>query len=231
MGRIVSENSSNDHGPGSAASSTHLADDTLDDNETSNESACDSLDVAQHQSSEILADTNDGIRKKISLKNSKRAKYNTGNSKAKFLVECRQCKESFETCDARMYHGASFHAKGTKKTFECHLCKKQSSGRQALQIHMKSMHTGHTLLHKCPYPMCSKSFTQKSHLNAHTNEIHTKKIMFECDECGKKFYRKGHLIDHLKSKHGMKFKCNLCKTALASKQSLKRHMNSMHNAQ
>lgn len=47
---------------------------------------------------------------------------------------------------------------------------------------------------------CSKSFTNKAHVNRHVQSVHLK-IQHQCDHCGKKFTRKDRLTEHLKQAH------------------------------
>ena len=47
---------------------------------------------------------------------------------------------------------------------------------------------------------CSKSFTNKAHLNRHVQSVHLK-IQHRCDHCEKNFTRKDRLTEHLKQAH------------------------------
>lgn len=127
-------------------------------------------------------------------------KTNKGNG----VVKCRRrnCTESFESDDALMYHVTSYHRKGVKNAFSCHLCKKTfPTNKRKLRVHINAVHFGLKTA-KCPYPMCSKSFATKSGLQSHTSRVHTKTFPFKCSKCTRKFYCKSDLGKHFAYKHG-----------------------------
>lgn len=124
-----------------------------------------------------------------------------------FKVKCLaprngQCKASFKTRDAMLYHLTCYHAKGIKKIFECHLCKRSYLKNHHIQSHVRSVHTG-LMAFKCSYQSCSKRFAVKGNLTRHINSVHSDLRPFVCPNpsCSKKFSRKTNLKRHLDLVH------------------------------
>lgn len=155
--------------------------------------------------------------KSIRLANGKSV---SGQANEEFTVTCpwKFCWENqFESVDAMRYHLTTFHRKGRKHHFECHLCKAALNDKLLLQKHINSLHN--SIL--CPFPACSKTFTWQKYLRRHINnihEFHTKKKVFPCEMCPMKYYRKNHLGRHMAAKHGVgkTYSCVICQTTVVS---------------
>lgn len=195
MDVLSSSRFQNDHG-GAAVSNAKCSVLTPDHNVSWIEDEPESED----ESKDIAVRDVDGNEKDLCAKNI--AMRSLSNGVRNTAVMCRSrgvCKESFENRDAMMYHLANYHGKGTKTTYECHLCRQISPNKANLQRHLKR-HTGHVRF-ECPIRKCPRNFTAKASLERHVNVIHTKEIAFGCSKCSMKFYRKDVLITHLANKH------------------------------
>lgn len=182
-------------------------------------------------SSDDDLDTDDTRKKKSASKTKKRVLHKAAKGSERFVVKCRRngCEDLFENSDALQYHVTSYHVKGIKKKFACHLCSKTFSSKRnlhthmawkhvgkkwrchlcerlyaskaSLRYHMQLEHTGQGLI-KCPFSLCTHAFVHKTFLKRHINAVHTKKIVFRCTSCLFKSYYKGNLTKHLATIHG-----------------------------
>ncbi|KAH6897210.1 hypothetical protein B0T10DRAFT_476314 [Thelonectria olida] len=102
----------------------------------------------------------------------------------------------------------------------CMFCEFKSAARWELEHHVEMHHSGKKVEDRktiqCPYKGCTKKFTRKSNLNAHTRVAH-EGFRFICGEvdlsnaglagwtndqgCGDKFSAKVRLEDHIRYKH------------------------------
>lgn len=112
------------------------------------------------------------------------------------------CKESYDSYDAMMHHVKHYHAKGIKKTFECHLCQKSLSRKVSIQGHIKLVHTGLKSF-ECPNQSCSRGFFRESNLKQHIDSVHRRLKPFKCSNtpCSRKFYLRRDLNRHIDSVH------------------------------
>lgn len=178
----------------------------------------------------------------------------------KFHVKCRgHCKDLFESKDAMMFHMNSYHVKGIKRIFACHLCKKIFTERKTLFHHMNAVHSRHKRF-VCPFQNCTKICYYKENLDKHIKHLHAKRHLpttrrkkppkscvvikqknaefpINCafGNCREIFENEGAMMYHVENSHskGIKklFECFLCKKSSPDRINLYQHMNAMHGRQ
>lgn len=84
----------------------------------------------------------------------------------------------------------------------------------------------------CDWSGCDKRFSQKAHLEAHKNSIHTgRRFVCEWPGCAKSFCRKYNLVEHSKM-HSVNNpnQCtfNNCGQTFSTKHGLQRHQQAQH---
>lgn len=172
------------------------------------------------------------------------------------IIKCgwRSCKNFFQSDGDAMYHMEQYHARGLKKTFECHLCKTPIVNVISLKQHMNAKHSHHKSFN-CQF--CPRIFHHNDSIRRHikfhhgreavplsrNEQIADSKLVDERknDEfpvhcgwrsCKQVFESKGAKSYHLLLFHrqGAKksFQCHLCKTTLVSIGSLEQHMIGLH---
>lgn len=70
--------------------------------------------------------------------------------------------------------------------------------------------------------MCDKSFADSYFLSKH-KLFHNVVKSYQCDECGRAFIIKQHLLQHKKKCRSFRFQCNECKNVFAQKSHLLAH--------
>ena len=75
---------------------------------------------------------------------------------------------------------------------------------------------------------CHKMFMYESELKGHVKAVHLKIKDFVCDNCEKSFSSKSHLNAHLSTHLENNFQCYMCGVKLARKMNLVNHMKSKH---
>ena len=92
------------------------------------------------------------------------------------------------------------------------------------------------VIHTCPYPKCTKSFSRpwrlKTHIRAHTGE---KPFKCNIEGCDKSYISNSHLQRHIENSHTITnnqipeaIPCPQCDKCYANKHSLKKHLKNRH---
>ena len=84
------------------------------------------------------------------------------------------------------------------------------------------------ITNKCA--ICSKVFSDSTHMVKHMRNIHAKIKDYKCPTCGKAFSQKSHLTRHIKTVHQMSrpHQCPDCGQSFTLAQNMKTHRESVH---
>ncbi|XP_054276639.1 zinc finger protein ZFP2-like [Macrosteles quadrilineatus] len=137
-------------------------------------------------------------------------------SKNEKITYCEQCDKHFEKPISLKKH-QSVHP---KESFNCTFCNKSFKHSWNFQSHIRS-HTGER-----PFvcSICSKTFTDKSALNAHTRIAHFTEKTHKCTFCGKAFKLKKQLDRHERIHTGHQYhRCEICGKLFTQKSNLMKH--------
>ena len=118
---------------------------------------------------------------------------------------CEMCDKRFNTKADLKVH-AQIHEE--TKRFSCEVCGKVFKRSDNMTRHVK-IHVNDRA-HKCI--TCGKGFNTRFNLKMHM-KMHegSKARIFACEYCGKSFYRRGSLIEHIRRCLNLKtYKCELC---------------------
>lgn len=110
------------------------------------------------------------------------------------------------------------------KPYSCDMCERQFYTESNLNSHKRV----HSLLSKEQCEFCSKTLKCRRDLVVHVRK-HIGVKPCSCPVCGQSFYSSIKVKNHMKTSHGGKFCCKLCKTVLSTKFELKGHINRVHN--
>lgn len=152
-----------------------------------------------------------------------------------YPVRCTQhpCIDRFESHDAMQHHIQTYH-KQDKKTFECHICKKQVRSNSAMKTHMVVKHEAKKP-YICSIAECGKRFSQPHAAKAHVARVHSKpRLKCLISGCTDRFIHiddvKSHVLkvhpDHMNTIRS--FHCYLCKRTYSNALTLRKHFKRMH---
>ena len=158
-------------------------------------------------------------RRHVTDNNKAIARVNNESTQPGESTLCHQCGKSYSDYEHLKSHIRFVH----NKKYSCHICFRPFSKPQLLASHI-SVHTGHRLL-KCS--TCGKEYASKGTLRKH-EYLHTGgEGPLICEFCELRFPSSDSLKYHVKDKHKIKdSKCELCGKTFFSKGSLKEHMMS-----
>ena len=108
-------------------------------------------------------------------------------------------------------------------SFSCTCCNFTYSSLSKLKSHLKSNYGNNR--QKCK--LCDKSFVE---LQTHINRVHKGIRKFECQECGKRFFKVPELESHINVVHKRlkPLKCKLCDFKAVNKGKLNYHIKIVH---
>lgn len=86
-----------------------------------------------------------------------------------YICQHQDCGRSYVNNSILKRHIQAFH--NSEKKFQCSHCGKCLASRQNLKEHLY-IHTGEKP-YKCPYPGCTSTFRQGTHLSAHKRSEHS----------------------------------------------------------
>lgn len=119
-------------------------------------------------------------------------------------------------------------AKINNRTFVCTICSKSFISKNNLTKH-ESIHLPDNLKKMISCPYCKKMFRMRKSLTVHVKAIHTCERPYVCEECGKAFPQKGHLIQHyVTHTTDRPCSCPKCFKSFKNTAHLKKHMD-IHN--
>ncbi|CAL4066535.1 unnamed protein product, partial [Meganyctiphanes norvegica] len=155
------------------------------------------------------------------------AESTSSEIKKKWRFSCTECgykcvKKSTLKKHSKKHEMRSIEEIVLSKQVMCELCGKMVKSKNSLKVHMQS-HSGE----KFPCSHCEKVYNSKYSLNDHAR-IHTGEKNKECPDCGKKFFGKKQLGNHIRRVHrtsDKQFLCSECGKSFKSKDLLKEHSN------
>ena len=167
--------------------------------------------------------------------------------------DCLECGKCFKSESHLKQHWKMFHE--TEFKHKCNLCGKSLKSARSLRLHLKISHEkirifcdicnkdfslGHIDAHKkshsdkiykCDH--CDTNFRNKRSIKSHIARFHSGNIRqkFDCDLCNVKLSEKANLNRHKKLVHtdSSQVSCEKCSKVFSSDDSLKRHIDHVHN--
>ncbi len=145
---------------------------------------------------------------------------------------CPTCKAiEFKTLSARNNHFLVAHTQG-----EPYLCQNKDCNKSFKTKNKRSYHERTCLggpRFNCG--RCDKTFASQRNLTDHLKVVHEKDVanyMFDCEHCGKKFYKRcnydSHVISHQPRHVRKMFKCDQCGQSFKRSKNLKLHKEAKH---
>lgn len=139
-----------------------------------------------------------------------------------FSWNCGHCQERFLQQDACNFHLLMKHT----SAFVCPVDKRDFSGFKAMSLFCHHLRNKHSelfpdLTFSCTF--CKREFPSIYDKLSHMKNCSVKK--FSCDHCGKKFFRKSELSNHLKFVSGeLCYPCLICSKKFETNTDMKIHM-------
>lgn len=119
-----------------------------------------------------------------------------------------------------------------KPKFKCEYCEKEFSRQRGYKSHVSFVHEGRKDF-VCKVEDCKRDFAHQRSLKQHYFDYHKEYYMeVVCKECGKTCDDKDSLEKHQQESHNkdVRHTCPVCKKLFCRKNSLTRHMNSVHSS-
>lgn len=113
----------------------------------------------------------------------------------RYSCDNEDCGEKFFSSVDLANHKKKFHGDPLK----CSVCSKAYNSKRSLNRHEKTHQTSLNKQQKSliSCPVCKKMFLKNS-LKRHHDRIHLNLRQHSCDICGRSFYMKRRIIDHVK---------------------------------
>lgn len=138
---------------------------------------------------------------------------------------CNICGKLFPCLNTRVNHISKEHQ--SNKRYKCPVCQEKFISYDSRMKHLKSVHHEKTATYSCSF--CSKQFDLSSYRTAHIKREHLKELNYMCTVCGKKFFRRFELTEHMVKHNGERiFQCDICKKSYARRKTLREHLK-IHN--
>ena len=140
----------------------------------------------------------------------------------KDFYECSICSCCFNNKRAFDEH----REEHTEMDFHCIYCGKRFKTTESLKVHMVLHDDDQTVILKCPYDSCKKSFLKRSlyeeHVSSHIG-------MYTCFKCGRMFRGRHNKDMHVRMcTDSGNFRCEFCNQGYSNAQALKRHKDAQH---
>jgi KRAB domain-containing zinc finger protein len=138
--------------------------------------------------------------------------------------QCDLCGTTISTKYSLEKHMKLTHEE-TDLKHHCHICSKAFKNTNYLPRHIQAVHEG-----KKPFQcnVCSCAFYGKFKLEQHIQGVHEGTKPYHCHSCDSKFYFPSAMKEHIARIHEgkipEKIKCSICEKLVASKGSLKKHI-------
>ncbi|XP_070203245.1 zinc finger protein 664-like [Littorina saxatilis] len=136
---------------------------------------------------------------------------------------CYTCGEIFSDKSAFLNH-IETHGEVVEKRFVCELCPYATHVQCYLRYHTKHKHPTGPRVRSHICEHCGKAFYEKLVLDEHVKYTHLRKRKFVCDVCSKVFYRPGTLAKHKRCHTGKRpYVCSQCGQSFTVAYNLKVH--------
>ncbi|KAG4077158.1 hypothetical protein HA402_016145 [Bradysia odoriphaga] len=145
----------------------------------------------------------------------------------KHVLCCEYCGNAYAHPESLNKHRV-VHA-GKPKPYQCQFCDTHFDQYSKLVTHALKHNDIKTdfpvdRYWLCDYEGCTKSLKNITSLNYHKKNVHQKKYMSQCKECGQVFENSWSLHNHMQVKHLGPFPCIICDRNCPTTKLLKRHM-------